>query len=345
MPAAAIPAVTGALGVGASIFGGITGANAAAKAAAAQKAAADQAGQNVINTAAQVNPQITTAASTAGTNLVGAAGTAAGQAGEAARNAGIGVGQAATNANDILQPYQTAGSSAADVLNKGIATGGDFNKTPTLADLQIDPGFAFRLAQGATTLDRSAAARGGVESGAALKDLTNYSQGAASQEYQNAFNRFETSQQNRFKNVSDVAGLGLQAGGQQGQNLLTAGKYTGDTGIQATEFGGQLNTNATQHAGDLNYNAATTTAGNTLGAAEKAGDYLTQGANAQASGIVGGANAVSGAIGQGLGALTSAGGLYNALKNPQVYAPQRPAMGPPVDSSTILNSVQPEPKR
>ncbi len=182
-------------------------------------------------------------------------------------------------------------------------------------------------------MDRSAAARGGAISGAALKDLTNYSQGAASQEYQNAFNRFETSQQNRFKNVSDVAGLGLTAGTTQGANLTNAARYTGDTGIQANEFGGSLNTNAAQHAGDLNYNATTTTGANTINAADRSADYLTQGANARASGIVGSANAISNAVGQGIGAVASSGALYNTLKNPRYSAggASRPAMGPPQD--------------
>lgn len=54
-----------------------------------------------------------------------------------------------------------------------------------------DPGYDFRLAEGQKLLQGSAAARGGLLSGATLKDLTNYGQGAASQEYANAFDRFQ----------------------------------------------------------------------------------------------------------------------------------------------------------
>jgi hypothetical protein len=54
---------------------------------------------------------------------------------------------------------------------------------------QQDPGYAFRLSEGQKALDRSAAARGGLISGGALKAATRYGQDMGSQEYQNAFYR------------------------------------------------------------------------------------------------------------------------------------------------------------
>src|SRR5262249_49173751 len=58
-----------------------------------------------------------------------------------------------------------------------------------------DPGYQFRLNEGMKALQNSAAASGGLLSGPTLKALTNYSQGAASQEYANAFNRFMQNRQ------------------------------------------------------------------------------------------------------------------------------------------------------
>ena len=62
-------------------------------------------------------------------------------------------------------------------------------QAPTEANMVADPGYQFRLKQGQQALENSASARGTLRGGAQLKALTDYSQGAASQEYQNAYNR------------------------------------------------------------------------------------------------------------------------------------------------------------
>jgi hypothetical protein len=58
-------------------------------------------------------------------------------------------------------------------------------------ELEQDPGYAFRLAEGQKAIERSTAARGGLQSGAALKAAARFGQEMGSQEYQNAFNRFQ----------------------------------------------------------------------------------------------------------------------------------------------------------
>jgi hypothetical protein len=58
--------------------------------------------------------------------------------------------------------------------------------------MEEDPGYAFRLAEGQKAIERSTAAKGGLQSGAALKAAARYGQEMGSQEYQNAFNRFQT---------------------------------------------------------------------------------------------------------------------------------------------------------
>jgi len=298
MPAAvAIPAIIGAAGVGASIFSGVKGANAATTAANTQTQAAKQAGADVVAAADKYNPQITQAAGTAGQQAV-----------QAAQTAGTGVNSATAQANAALDSYAVTGQAADANIRAGLSPGGEFSKTPTAADIQLDPGFANRLKYGLTQLDRTAAARGGALSGTAAMGLEDYRQTQASNEFEKAYNRFLQTRQQNFDFANTAAGRGASVAGQQGQNLIGAGKYTGDTGINAAQFAGGLNTSA-----------ASQTAANSINAAGKAGEYLTQGANAQAAGQVGSANAVSNAVGQGIGAVTSAGNLYYNLKNPIRY--------------------------
>ncbi len=60
---------------------------------------------------------------------------------------------------------------------------------PTLQDAQNEPGFQFRQQQGNDALERSAAARGVLRTGGTLKDIVEYNQLFASQEYGHVFNR------------------------------------------------------------------------------------------------------------------------------------------------------------
>lgn len=60
---------------------------------------------------------------------------------------------------------------------------------PDSETLLNEPGYQFRLGEGTRALEQSAAARGTLRTGGSLKDLINYGQAAASQEYENAFGR------------------------------------------------------------------------------------------------------------------------------------------------------------
>jgi hypothetical protein len=65
---------------------------------------------------------------------------------------------------------------------------GDF-KAPTKEDLYADPSYQFRFDEGRRGVELSALAKGLGGSGGTLVDLMNYGQNAASQEYQNVWNR------------------------------------------------------------------------------------------------------------------------------------------------------------
>ncbi len=100
-----------------------------------------------------------------------------------------------------------------------------------------DPGYAFRLQQGQQAVQNKNSAGDGALSGAAYKDLIDYNQGMASTEYGNAFNRYQTQQNNIFSRLSDIAHLG-QAGaagvGAQGTQLAgNAGQFLSNAGTAA----------------------------------------------------------------------------------------------------------------
>jgi hypothetical protein len=136
-----------------------------------------------------------------------------------------------------------------------------------MSDFQADPGYAFRMSEGMKGLERSAAARGGLLSGATLKGIQRYGQDLGSQEYQNAFNRYQTNRAARLNPLQSLAGVGQTSAntiGQAGQNY-------------ASQAGGTM--------GQM---------------ASNVGDLMTGGAAARASGYVGGANALTGALSTGL---------------------------------------------
>jgi hypothetical protein len=114
-------------------------------------------------------------------------------------------------ATEAYQPYSQFGQEATNRLAvlMGLRPGvdsGSLMQQPTAAQLQMDPGYAFREQQGMQAVNRSAAASAGLQSGAALKAAQRFGQDLASQEYGNAYNRFMQNRQNQ---------IGLLQGGQQ----------------------------------------------------------------------------------------------------------------------------------
>ena len=116
----------------------------------------------------------------------------------------------------------------------------------------IDPGYGFRLGQGQMANQRASNLGGGLIGGNALTGLQDYTQGMASQEYNNAFNRFQTQRGNIYNTLAGIAGIGQTAQGQANQmaqnnataqgQLLTgsaAATAAGKMG-QASGYGGAL---------------------------------------------------------------------------------------------------------
>ena len=115
-----------------------------------------------------------------------------------------------------LMPYADAGKTSLDQLMGQMGPDGYFNQTYSGQDIYSDPSYQFRLQQGQDAIQSSAAARGGLLSGATLKALQGYGQDMASQEYQNAYNRFNADQTNRYNRLSNLVGIGQNAAAQVG---------------------------------------------------------------------------------------------------------------------------------
>ena len=123
-----------------------------------------------------------------------------------------------------LAPYRTAGTNALAQLTAGTAPGGQFTKSFGMSDFEQDPGYGFRMSEGLKALDRTAAARGGLLSGATLKGAQRYGQDLGSQEYQNAFNRYQTNRSNLINPLQSLAGVGQTSTNQgiaAGSNYAT----------------------------------------------------------------------------------------------------------------------------
>jgi hypothetical protein len=115
-----------------------------------------------------------------------------------------------------------------------------------MGQFQQDPGYAFRLAEGQKALDRQAAARGGLISGSALKAAQRYGQEMGSQEYTNAFNRYQIERNARLNPLQSLAGFGqtsVNQLGQAGQNYATnvGNLMTGGAAAQAAGQVGAAN--------------------------------------------------------------------------------------------------------
>jgi hypothetical protein len=115
-----------------------------------------------------------------------------------------------------------------------------------MQDFQEDPGYGFRMSEGMKALDRQAAARGGLISGSALKGAQRFGQELGSQEYQNAFNRYQTSRANQLNPLASLAGMAqtsANALGQAGQSYANqAGDaYQGAAQQRASGYVGQAN--------------------------------------------------------------------------------------------------------
>ena len=152
------------------------------------------------------------------------------------------------------EPFRQAGITTQNELMRQLGLGGDSSTAGYgnlmhdfgAGDFQADPGYGFRMSEGLKALDRQAAARGGLISGGALKAAQGYGQDLASQEYQNAFNRYQANRSSKYGMLSGQQGVGQAATnalGAAGQNYANnAGEaYMGAANARASGYIGQGN--------------------------------------------------------------------------------------------------------
>lgn len=142
----------------------------------------------------------------------------------------------------LQEPFRKAGIEAQNKLLTylglpGGTQGADYGKYAKdfgMADFTVDPGYAFRMSEGMKALEHSAAARGGLLSGATLKGTERFGQDLASQEYQNAFNRYQINRANQLNPLGSLLASGQSAAANVG---TAAGQYGATTGANLASAG------------------------------------------------------------------------------------------------------------
>jgi hypothetical protein len=153
---------------------------------------------------------------------------------------GVDKGQFPTPQSFAQWHYQNYGQNEGRAVPTAPArAGGDefgsMAKPFGMDQFEQDPGYAFRQAEGMKALERSAAARGNLLSGSTMKGIQRFGQDLASQEYGNAFNRYQIERTARLNPLQSLMGSGqsaantmTSAAGNFGQssanNIMNAGQ-------------------------------------------------------------------------------------------------------------------------
>ena len=143
------------------------------------------------------------------------------------------------------EPYRQAGLTGQNRLMEllglggkaGAAGYGKYAKDFSMADYQADPGYAFRLNEGMKQLAGAARARGGAVSGNTMMGAQKYAQGLASNEYQNAYNRYQQNRTNQLQPLGNLMASGQSAASNQG---AAAGQYGVNAGNLITGAGNAM---------------------------------------------------------------------------------------------------------
>lgn len=137
--------------------------------------------------------------------------------------------------------------------DKGTGEKGWLSRQFTEADMTKDGGYDFRMGEGQKSVGNQFAASGNLLSGAAMKALTRFNQDFASNEYNNAYGRFNNDQATQYNRLS-----GIQGAGQNAVNSIAGlgGTVMGQASNAPTQFA-QMNQQSNAAYGNAlaNYNA------------------------------------------------------------------------------------------
>jgi hypothetical protein len=299
--------VASLLGAGVSAYSAWRGRKDAKKAAERQETAATEAANRSAAAASQAGSMLSDASMQGSQLQAQGYNTAADQRVSALQQGMAGQREMFDRQNALQQPYIQGGLTGQNRYMELMGLGGDKNaagygkygRDPTQDEIMLDPGYQFRMSEGQRGLDRSAAAAAGLQSGNALKAAARYSQNFASNEYGNAFDRYQTNRSNQLSPLQL-----LMAQGQNASNVATnvAGQfgnalYRGNQDIGNARGEGTMGA-AMANAGGITDSARARAAGLT-GNAQWLGQGQTDSANAYAAGRVQGTNAMNAGLGQG----------------------------------------------
>lgn len=150
------------------------------------------------------------------------------QASKASKKAAAAEAAAASAAGERLAPYSQAGINALAEQQALLGLGPEGSQEAAMAALRASPGYKERLATGAETVERSAAARGDLFSGRTGVGLTEYGQKYAS----NALSE-------RLSRLGILTGHGQSAAAGEGAAGIEAGRAvsSGITGAAQGRIG------------------------------------------------------------------------------------------------------------
>lgn len=152
---------------------------------------------------------------------------------ENAEDASFAAGQRAAAINEAryqqarkqLQPYLRSGRGAQDIISRLFGLDG---QPADMSAFQESPGYQFRLQQGLDAVQNSAAARGGLFSGATGQALSNYGQQSASQEFDNYLNRLFGLSQQGANTAANLGSLGAGNAAALGNIAMNQGQNQAD---------------------------------------------------------------------------------------------------------------------
>jgi hypothetical protein len=171
-----------------------------------------------------------------------------------------------------MAPYTAAGTGAVNRLAAGFGTGGEFTGGFSGADFLAnrDPGYQFSMDQGMKALNASMAAKGLGTSGAGIKGALAYGTGLGSQEYQNAFNRYQANRNTTVQGLQSLSGQGMSGANTLGNQGSSTASNIGSTymnnagnignasmaaaGLRNSAYGGAANMLGRMYGGRGGYN-------------------------------------------------------------------------------------------
>ena len=185
---------------------------------------------------------ITAAAVIGGASVLGA-GISAYSSNKAAKASAEGNKDALARQEELQSPFREAGLTSQNRLMDYMGLGkdptaegfGKYSRDFDESDFQADPGYRFRLKEGLKELDRKAAMHGGSLGGNALRAGQEYGQNMASNEYQNAFNRYQINRSNQLQPLQSLMGAG-----QTASNTLTDASGTAIRGAADARASGYI---------------------------------------------------------------------------------------------------------